>query len=53
MISNSETNEVVAQLKELIATRIRPAAAQTGGNVTFRGYKQGVVYVDMQDRLLP
>ena len=43
-----ETNEVVAQLKELIGTRIRPAAAQTGGNVTFRGYKQGVVYVDMQ-----
>ena len=43
-----ETNEVVAQLEELIATRIRPAAAQTGGDVTFRGYKQGVVYVDMQ-----
>lgn len=43
-----ETNEVVAQLKELIETRIRPAAAQTGGNVTFRGYKRGVVYLDMQ-----
>ena len=43
-----ETNETVAQLKELIETRIRPAATQGGGDVTFRGYKQGVVYVDMQ-----
>ena len=43
-----ETNEAVAQLKELIETRIRPTAVQGGGDVTFRGYKQGVVYVDMQ-----
>ena len=43
-----ETHEVVAQLRELVESRIRPAAAQTGGNVTFRGYRRGVVYVDMQ-----
>lgn len=43
-----ETNEAVAELKELIETRIRPTAVQGGGDVTFRGYKQGVVYVDMQ-----
>ncbi len=43
-----ETNEIVAELKELIETRIRPAAMEAGGDVTFRGYKDGIVYVDMQ-----
>lgn len=43
-----ETSEVVARVKELIETRIRPAAPQTGGDLAFRGYKEGVVYVDMQ-----
>ncbi len=41
-------SEVVAEVKELIETRIRPAAAQNGGDVTFHGYKDGIVYVDMQ-----
>ena len=43
-----ETSAVVAEVKELIETRIRPAAVQNGGDVTFHGYKDGIVYVDMQ-----
>ena len=43
-----ETSQVVAEIKELIDTRIRPGATQNGGDVTFRGYKDGIVYLDMQ-----
>ena len=35
-----------AQIKDLIDTRIRPAATQDGGDVTFRGFKDGVVYLE-------
>src|SRR5258708_18068723 len=35
-----------AQIKDLIDTRIRPAATQNGGDVTFRGFKDGVVYLE-------
>jgi Fe-S cluster biogenesis protein NfuA len=35
-----------AQVKDLIDTRIRPAATQDGGDVTFRGFKDGVVYLE-------
>ena len=34
-----------AQIEDLIDTRIRPAATQDGGDVTFRGFKDGVVYL--------
>ena len=37
-----------AQIKELIDTRIRPAAAQDGGDVTYRDFKDGVVYLEFQ-----
>ncbi|MGQ0663124.1 MAG: NifU family protein [Pseudomonadota bacterium] len=43
-----ETDEVAAEIKELIDTRIRPAAAQDGGAVIFRGFKNGIVLVEMQ-----
>lgn len=35
-----------AQIKDLIDTRIRPAATQNGGDVTFRGFKDGVAYLE-------
>ena len=35
-----------AQIKDLIDTRIRPAANQDGGDVTFRGFKDGVAYLE-------
>ena len=37
--------ETVATIKELIETRVRPAVANDGGDITFRGYKDGVVYL--------
>jgi Fe-S cluster biogenesis protein NfuA len=40
--------ETVATIKELIETRVRPAVANDGGDITFRGFKDGVVYLDMQ-----
>jgi Fe-S cluster biogenesis protein NfuA len=40
--------ETVATIKELIETRVRPAVANDGGDITFRGYKDGVVYLAMQ-----
>ena len=41
-------SEVVVQIKELLDTRVRPAVAQDGGDITFEGYNEGVVYLHMQ-----
>jgi Fe-S cluster biogenesis protein NfuA len=38
----------VATIKELIETRVRPAVAQDGGDITFRGFEKGVVYLHMK-----
>ena len=40
--------ETVATIKDLIETRVRPAVASDGGDITFRGFKDGVVYLDMK-----
>jgi Fe-S cluster biogenesis protein NfuA len=40
--------EMVATIKDLIETRVRPAVAGDGGDITFKGYKEGVVYLHMQ-----
>jgi Fe-S cluster biogenesis protein NfuA len=40
--------ETVATIKDLIETRVRPAVAGDGGDITFRGYKEGVVYLAMK-----
>ena len=40
--------EVVGQIKELLDTRVRPAVAMDGGDITFKGFQQGVVYLAMQ-----
>jgi Fe-S cluster biogenesis protein NfuA len=40
--------ETVATIKDLIETRVRPAVANDGGDITFRGYKDGIVYLDMR-----
>ena len=41
-------SETVQTIKELLDTRIRPAVAQDGGDITFQGYKDGVVYLHMR-----
>src|SRR5258708_213340 len=40
--------EIVDQIKELLDTRVRPAVAQDGGDIVFRGFEKGVVYLHMQ-----
>ena len=42
-----EDSEISAKIKDLIDTRIRPAAAQDGGDVIYRGFKDGVVLLEM------
>ncbi|MRX49430.1 NifU family protein [Paracoccus sp. S-4012] len=43
-----EDDEVVSQIKELLDTRVRPAVAQDGGDITFHGFDRGVVYLHMK-----
>lgn len=43
-----EDDEVVAQIKELLETRGRPAVAQDGGDIVFQDFRDGVVYLHMQ-----
>lgn len=45
---HGEDSEVVAQIRELIDTRVRPAVAQDGGDIVFRGYEDGIVFLHMQ-----
>lgn len=40
--------DVVAQIKELLDTRVRPAVAGDGGDIVFRGFRDGVVKLHMQ-----
>ena len=40
--------ETVETIKDLIETRVRPAVANDGGDITFRGFKDGVVYLNMK-----
>lgn len=40
--------DIVAQIKDLIETRVRPAVANDGGDIVYRGFKEGVVYLSMQ-----
>ena len=40
--------ETVETIKDLIETRVRPAVASDGGDITFRGFKDGIVYLNMK-----
>lgn len=41
-------HDIVAQIKELLDTRVRPAVAQDGGDIIFRGFDNGVVSLHLQ-----
>lgn len=43
-----EDEAVVAQIRELLDTRVRPAVAGDGGDIVFRGYRDGIVRLTMQ-----
>jgi Fe-S cluster biogenesis protein NfuA len=42
------SEDVVEQIKELIESRVRPAVAGDGGDIRYRGFRDGVVYLAMQ-----
>ena len=43
-----EDEEIVQTIKELLETRVRPAVAQDGGDITFQGFREGVVFLHMR-----
>ena len=45
---SGEDSGIVDQIKELLDSRVRPAVAQDGGDITFHGFDRGVVYLHMQ-----
>jgi Fe-S cluster biogenesis protein NfuA len=45
---SEEDAETVEMIKDLIETRVRPAVANDGGDITFRGFKDGIVYLNMK-----
>jgi Fe-S cluster biogenesis protein NfuA len=45
---DEKDTETVATIKDLIETRVRPAVAGDGGDITFKGYKEGVVFLQMK-----
>ena len=45
----NEGDEIIVKtIKELLETRVRPAVAQDGGDITFRGFKDGKVFLNMK-----
>jgi Fe-S cluster biogenesis protein NfuA len=43
-----EDADIIEQIKELLETRVRPAVAQDGGDIVYRGYREGRLYLAMQ-----
>lgn len=43
-----EDGEIIARILELLDQKVRPAVAQDGGDITFQGFHEGVVYLNMQ-----
>lgn len=41
-------SDIVKQIKELLETRVRPAVAQDGGDIIFRSFEDGIVYLHLQ-----
>ncbi|MFN3971209.1 MAG: NifU family protein [Gemmobacter sp.] len=47
-VHDGPDGDIVRQIKELLDTRVRPAVAQDGGDITFHGFERGVVYLHMK-----
>ena len=47
-VHEGEDGAIVKQIMELLDTRVRPAVAQDGGDITFHGFDRGVVYLNMK-----
>src|SRR5260370_36543843 len=46
--ADEEEDEIVTAIKELLETRVRPAGAMDGGDITFEDYQDGIVYLHRQ-----
>lgn len=46
--ASGEETDVERQIRELLDTRVRPAVAQDGGDIIFRSFEDGIVYVHLQ-----
>lgn len=46
--TDGEDAEIIEQIKEILDTRVRPAVAQDGGDITFQSFEQGVVFLNMK-----
>ena len=44
---NADESDIVKQIRELIDTRVRPAVAQDGGDIIFRGFEDGIVQLEL------
>ncbi|UVI38128.1 NifU family protein [Qipengyuania spongiae] len=44
----AEDADIVAQINDLLETRVRPAVAGDGGDIRYRGYRDGIVHLQMQ-----
>ena len=47
-IHNGPDTEIVKKITDLLDTRVRPAVAQDGGDITFQSFEEGIVYLHMQ-----
>ena len=43
-----QDSDIVKEIKELLDTRVRPAVAQDGGDIIYRGFEGGIVYLHLQ-----
>ena len=48
LVNDEDDDQIVVQIRELIDTRVRPAVAQDGGDIVYKGFENGVVYLHMQ-----
>ena len=48
LADDPEDADIVSQIKELIDTRVRPAVANDGGDIVYRGFQRGTVFLKMQ-----
>ena len=46
--ADDDDDGIVVQIRELIDTRVRPAVAQDGGDIIYKGFEDGIVYLHMQ-----
>ena len=46
--SNTVDNEIVLKIKEILDTKVRPAVARDGGDIVFKSFDKGIVYLHMQ-----